>query len=187
MKKIFYGLSFIAALTFMSFTLQNVTNNYKINKSASIVQFKISDILGTAGVGYFDPPKGIIQFDKSYPDNSKFRVSINVKSINTNNKLRDKDLLSERFFNAEKYPEMSFYSRSIIKTSDGFEVKGTIKIKNISKDISIPFKYIENGNDAYFESEFRLYRLDFGVGDDTKTISNDVLVRLKIAADKKTA
>lgn len=173
---IFILLTYIA----YSFTAKELTKSLAINKNSSMVEFKIEDKLGTTRVGYFDPPQGTIIFDRSDLAKSHFQVTLSVKSINTNNRLRDNDLLSSHFFEANKYPEMSFVSKNLISTQKGFEVTGDLKIKDVTKTIKIPFIFVEDQNGNYFGSEFSLNRLDFNVGANNETIGKDIKVILKI-------
>ena len=56
---------------------------------------------------------GKIRFDPADLGRSRFDFTVEVKSINTDNVKRDEHLLSSDFFDAKKYPGMSFQSSSI--------------------------------------------------------------------------
>jgi polyisoprenoid-binding protein YceI len=183
MKKSIYIL--ISIIIFSGFTLifKENLNNYKIIKNKTVIEFKIEDKLGTERTGYFDAPTGTLVFDKNNIDKSYFDVKINVNSLNTNNTLRDKDLLSSHFFEAEKYPYMNFTSKKIIATANGFEVTGDMKIKDKTREIKIPFKFITGPQGNYFESEFKLKRLDYNVGISNEVIGNEVRIKVKLAVN----
>ena len=183
MKKIIFLSVIIFALFSLSFSFYENAKNYKVNKTNSIVEFKVDDKLGTPRIGYFDAPRGIIQFDQNDPQNSKFKVSVYVKSLNTNDNIRDKDLLSPNFLDASRFPLMTFDSKKVIKTSDGFKLIGDLKIKDVTKEVTIPFVFSEQNNAGFFRSEFKIKRSDFGVGSSTQTMGNDVDIKLSIAVN----
>ncbi len=91
--------------------------------------------------GNFTDYEGSFYFDPDKLSAEKFSFSIPVSSINTNNKKRDADLVSDNFFNAEKYPEIKFVSTKFEKKSDTeFIVHGDLHIKDVTKTVAIPFK-----------------------------------------------
>jgi polyisoprenoid-binding protein YceI len=61
---------------------------------------------------------------------------------------------------------------------------GVITIKNISKEISFPFKQTSKDGGILFDGEFKLNRLDFGVGGKSFSMSDELNVELSIFAKK---
>ena len=59
---------------------------------------------------------GTVQVDREHPEKSSVTATIQVKSIDTGNAKRDAHLCSEEFFNAAKFPEITFKSRSVKQT-----------------------------------------------------------------------
>ncbi|HEY6977477.1 MAG TPA: YceI family protein [Chitinophagaceae bacterium] len=126
--------------------------------------------------GEFKGLKGIIKWDAANPENSSFNVSVDVNTINTGIDMRDNDLKKESYFNAEKYPTISFVSTAV---SAG-NVTGNITIKGVTSEISIPFTATPDGNGYLFEGKFLLNRKDFGVGGGSFVLSDHVDVTLKV-------
>jgi polyisoprenoid-binding protein YceI len=111
--------------------------------------------------GEFTGLKGTIIFDEKNLPASKFDVTIDAKSINTGNGMKNTHANSANWFDTEKYPTISFTSSSITRTAAGYDAKGTMEIKGVKKDFTIPFTFANNT----FTSNFEVNRLDFGIDD----------------------
>lgn len=80
-----------------------------------------------------------LRFDPDNLENSSVSVSIEVASVDTNNERRDNHLRSGDFFNAEKYPRMTFQSTSVRQVGPNqFVAVGDLTIKETSKRIELP-------------------------------------------------
>ena len=113
---------------------------WKLDKNHTSVTFTVKHFFTNVN-GNFTDYDGSFYFDPDKPSASKFTFSIPVSSINTNNKKRDADLVSDNFFNAEKYPEIKFVSAKFEKKSaTEFIVHGDLLIKDITKKVAIPFE-----------------------------------------------
>lgn len=79
-----------------------------------------------------------LMFDAEAPENSTVRVDIDVASIDTNNERRDNHLRSPDFFDAEKYPKMTFVSTSVRQVEPKkLMVKGDLTIKETTKEVEL--------------------------------------------------
>ncbi|RYY33633.1 MAG: YceI family protein, partial [Sphingobacteriaceae bacterium] len=110
--------------------------------TASSVTFKIKN-LGIMTDGKFGPVTGNIKFDPAHLDSSVIDAAIDVNTINTDNNTRDGHLKGQKFFDAEKYPQLTMKSTSIQKKGSGFLGKFNLTIKGITKPIDMPFTYNE--------------------------------------------
>lgn len=82
-----------------------------------------------------------------------------VTTLTTGNKMRDKHLQSSDFFDAEKYPEMSFTCDEIVKKDDKYYAKGTLQIKDVKKTVRFRVKT----SDDYLSFYTTIYSADYGV------------------------
>lgn len=149
----------------------------------SSVKFSIKNF-GISTGGSFTGLKGTIHFDPAKPLESKFDVSVDAKTIDTDLSARDKHLRKEEYFDVDKFPEIHFVSSTIKQTTDGWVVTGRLTIKGITKEISFPFTTaIKNG--AYlFSGEFKINRRDFKVGGSSTFLSDNLKVSLSVFAMK---
>ena len=149
----------------------------------SEIGFKIRNF-GVNVSGSFKELQGKIIFNPDSLSACHFDVTIEVKSINTGIDQRDNHLRSEDYFEAEKYPSIHFVSTRVT-TSTSKEylfVFGKLTIKDVSKEISFPFKATPKENDFLFEGEFTLNRRDYNVGGGSISMSDNVRLNLKVLA-----
>jgi polyisoprenoid-binding protein YceI len=152
MKKLIYpivAMMLIIGSAFTGFKAQD----WKI-ADAAFVKFDGGD-----PSGQFGGMKGTISFDPNDLASSKFEATIDVATINTGNGMKNTHAKSEKWFDAEKYPTISFTSSAITKTADGYETKGTLNMHGIQKEIVIPFTFQDN----IFKGSFTINRLDYNV------------------------
>ena len=111
-----------------------------------------------------------------------FHVSIKTESINTDNESRDEHLKEDGYFDV-KYPLIRYSSSSIRATGkkDSYETRGTLTIKETSREISIPFQAVKNGNGWSFTGGFIMNRKDYGVGG-SSTLSTELTVDINVIA-----
>jgi len=159
--------------------------NYTPADDGSKVRFVIKNFGINTG-GTFEGLAGTITFDPANLANASFNVTVDAKTVDTDLEARDNHLRKEEYFDVEKYPKVSFKSTKITATNkDGFFFMfGVITIKNISKEISFPFKQTSKDGGILFDGEFKLNRLDFGVGGKSFSMSDELNVELSIFAKK---
>lgn len=119
--------------------------------------------------GSFTKYTAEISGDPDSLENAKVRFTIDTASVNTENGSRDNHLRSADFFDAAKYPAITFTSRSIWKQDGRLMVGGTLDMHGVKKDLVIPFDqtFGQNGagNDTWsYEGEIKINRDDWGVG-----------------------
>ncbi|MCF8061351.1 MAG: YceI family protein [Deltaproteobacteria bacterium] len=134
--------------------------------------FDIRHIFSTVR-GQFDDFSGSIAFDPENLDESAIDIRVEVASVDTNVRRRDDHLRSEDFFHVSRYPEMTFQSTEIRALGgDRYEATGTFRIKDVSREITVPFTFHgvaegplrENTLVAGFDARFTIDRLAYNVG-----------------------
>ncbi len=119
--------------------------------------------------GTFTKYQTEISGDPDSLENAKVKFVIETASINTENGTRDNHLKSADFFDAAKYPAITFTSKHIWKQDGHLMVGGTLDMHGVKKDLVIPFDmtFGQNGagNDTWsYEGELKINRDDWGVG-----------------------
>jgi polyisoprenoid-binding protein YceI len=152
---------------------------------SSRVTFKIKNA-GFNVDGKFGAVSGNIIFDNNKNDNNYIDVSIDAKSINTGNGTRDGHLKKKDYFNVETYPKISMKASSFTKEKDG-TITGNFKltIKDKTKEILVPFVFIENNGKGKFSGNFTINRLDFGVGSNSFVLSDNATIEVEVSVTKK--
>lgn len=150
----------------------------------SAVNFTIKN-LGINVTGKFTGLTGSIIFDPENLSESKFSVSVNAASIDTDIKARDNHLKKEDYFYVERYPRISFISKTITKEGAGkYKVTGILEIKGTSKEIDFIFTANLITNGYVFKGGFKMNRKDFKVGGKSLILSDQLSVNLSVTAQK---
>jgi polyisoprenoid-binding protein YceI len=172
-------------------------DTYAIDKAHSSIGFQVRHLFSNVP-GKFDDFTGTIQFDEASPEQSSVEVSIKTASINTGVKMRDDDLRSPNFFDAAKFPELSFKSKSVKKTADNmFDVTGDLTMHGVTKEVVLKAELLGKGAGMKpgsvltgWDGTTAIKRSEFGLAwnkviEGTQVVGDDVKIELHIEADKK--
>jgi polyisoprenoid-binding protein YceI len=177
MTKAFFSLLFLIGILNIS------AQQYKPVDEKSEVKFTIKNFGLNTG-GSLNGLKGIIKFDPLNVAASSFNVSVDVNTINTGIDARDSHIKKEDYFDAAKFPAISFVSTGITGNQSEYTVTGNLTIKGVTKPVSFPFTVKTENNGLTFEGSFNINRKDFGVGGSSAVLSNSVDITLKVVAVK---
>jgi polyisoprenoid-binding protein YceI len=112
----------------------------------STVGFWVRHLMVTKVHGTFTKWTGTIEIDEQDPARSQVDVTIDVASIDTNEAQRDGHLRSPDFFDAEKYPHITFKSTSVARAGDGhLKVVGDLTLRGITRPVTLD---VEDGGRA---------------------------------------
>ena len=129
----------ITVVSAISVNAQSATM-WKIDDAHTSVNFSINHFFSEV-TGNFTDYEGTVYFDPDNLKGSKAEFSVAINSVNTDDKKRDKHLQSEDFFNADKFPKMTFKSEKFEKKSEKeYLVHGKLTIKDETKDVVLPMK-----------------------------------------------
>jgi polyisoprenoid-binding protein YceI len=117
---------------------------------------------------------------------SRFNVSVNSKTIDTDNSTRDNHLRKSEYFDAEKYPLISFVSNKVTNGAGAelFHITGNLTIKGVTKEVEFDFNATASGSGYLFKGEFDINRRDFNVGGNSVSMSDHLHVSLSVMANK---
>ncbi len=146
--------------------------------SQAQINFKIRN-LGVNVDGHFNTYTIDVDFDTE-GNLKKVNARVDVKSIETGIEKRDKHILEEDYFYAEKYQNIILETIELKKqTSDRYELKAKLTIKGKSKTVDIPISVLKNGNKATIETYFEINRKDYGVGGGSLVMSKTVKITVR--------
>lgn len=144
--------------------------NWTVDKSHSTVGFEVKHMMVSKVKGQFIDYTATIDAEKLEDlTAASIAFTFDVNSINTNSEDRDNHLKSADFFDAEKYPTISFQSTNITKSGDDYKVTGDLTIKDVTKPVTFDVEYGGSGKnpwgvDVYgFEAETKINREEFGL------------------------
>ncbi len=144
------------------------------------------------GIGHafveFPEVSGTIEYNEDDITKSSINLTIKTGSLTSHQKKRDKHLKGPDFFNAKKYPEITFESTSVERVDDEtLQVEGDISMHGNTETIAIKIKEIGSGKGPQgnfrrgFYTEFEINRLNFGI--DWKPEAVDKMVRLILSME----
>ena len=141
MKRVLANL--VAAIALVSLSSAALANEtYRFDPSGSTIGFSVHQFLGTTQ-GKFTKFNGKIDVNREHPENSSVTARIDVRSIDTRIKKRDDHLRSAEFFNVDKYPQITFKSRSVKQTGpQSGDILGDLTIHGVTKPITLQVKLL---------------------------------------------
>lgn len=170
-------LSLISALS-LSLILSAFTavapSTWNLDTAHSKLGFSITHLMVSEVEGSFKKAEATITATKDDFTDAKVTVKADVNSIDTDNDDRDAHLKKPDFFDAEKYPTITFESTSFKKTGDKtYKVKGNLTMHGVTKAIELDAKANLGTNPmskktiAGFKITGKIKRTDFGIAPET--------------------
>ena len=147
------------------------TKNWVIDPSHSEVQFKIKHLMITNVTGSFN----IFQASVKTEDEDFMKAAVSfeadVDSVSTGSEQRDAHLKSAEFFDAEKYPKLTFVATKFenVDNDGSYELYGDFTIRDVTKNIKLDVEFGGIVKDAYgnikagFSINGKISRKDFGL------------------------
>jgi len=178
LKRILFGLLLFGVVTAQT----GSSRQYAIDTNHSTVGFSVSIMGGLSKVtGKFTDFAITLNNDEKDITKSSVSVVIKTASINTGIAARDNHLRTPDFFDAEKYPEITFQSSRIERKGKQFIALGTFTMHGVSKELALPFTVIGPNKNAAgdkmnfgYATHISLNRRDFGINWQHKTVPNFV-------------
>jgi polyisoprenoid-binding protein YceI len=178
MKKFFVLIALISAT--YSGTLYAQTSGMR-----SVITFEIKN-LGIATTGSIGGLITKVHFIPANLSSSSLEASVDVNTINTDNSSRDEHLRSEDFFDVSHFPKIVLKSMAFKhKSGNNYVGTFTLTIKGKSKQIEVPFAFMDKENTVEFKCAFKINRLDFGVGSKSMILSDEVIINIDCEEKKQ--
>lgn len=170
---------------------------YQLDPMHSKLGFEIPHLVISTVEGALTKSEGSVELNEKF-EKSKVKASVEVNSINTGVEKRDEHLKSADFFDANKYPKMTFESASISGSPDAFKLIGDLTIKGKKKRVTFDAKYLGTVVDGFgnkkvaFSAKTKISRKDFGltwnnVVEAGPVVGDEVTLDLRIQAGRPKA
>ncbi len=169
-------------------------DTYTIDPVHSNFGFSVTHMMVSTVTGVFGDFQGSITYDPKDPASFKADAAIQVKSIDTRLPKRDDHLRSPDFFDAEKFPTITFTAKKLDKQDTQTVLAGDLTMKGVTKEVFIPVTIagpVQGMNGASvigLSGSFTLNRQDYGVSWNKAldnggfVVSDDVKVNINIEA-----
>lgn len=168
-----------------------VLTKYSADANHSNVGFSVPILDGVSHVkGKFTSFTIDLDYDEDNISKSTVNAVIKTSSIDTGIEGRDKHLRSPDFFDAEKFPDITFQSKRVEKKGKNFLAIGEFSMHGVTKEIAIPFtvtgKFVNPTNQQVttgFSANLTINRSDYGMNWKNKSVPNFVgdLVNIELS------
>lgn len=164
-------------------------NDYVIDTEGmhAFIQFRIKHLSYSWLYGRFNDFSGKFSYDPAKQESATAEVIIKTDSVDTNQAERDKNLRSETFLDAEKFPEAKFISTKYIPVVDGKgKLEGELTLRDITKPLTIEVEETGAGDDPWggyrrgFTGVTTFTLKDFGIEQDLGVAAQEVEMILSV-------
>ena len=120
------------------------------------------------------------RFDPMSPAGSYISASIDVATLSTDNSGLTLHLKKPVYFDAERYPKISFTSDSIVKMNSEFIAFGKLTMKGTVQPVRIPFQFIQAGKKATVKGTLNVLAGDYNVGKKSPSARDHVIITIEV-------
>lgn len=167
--------------------LAALTGEYTIDPSHSSIGFTVRHAMVTNVRGSFGEYEGKLVLDGTEPARSTATIDVAIASVDTGIADRDGHLRSGDFFDAEKFPKMTFRSTGAEQLGgDKYRITGDLTIKDVTRPIAIDLEFQGSATDVYgyervgFEGGTEILRSDWGLTWNAALEAGGVMVSDKV-------
>ncbi|MDP2308552.1 MAG: YceI family protein [Pseudomonadota bacterium] len=146
-------------------------SSWNFDTAHSSITFSIRHLVISKVHGRFTRWTGAFALDAEGTSPGTISAAIEVASIDTNEAQRDGHLRSPDFFDAERFPTMSFASTRIRRIDDSaVEITGQLTIRDVSREVTLAADFGGRVTDPWgnqrlgYSAKTTINRKDFGLG-----------------------
>lgn len=183
-------LSFGLAVALASAVTLAAPVDYKIDPTHTATVFSWNHFGFSTPSANFSDIQGAIKVDNAKPANSSVNVTIPLSSVNTNVPALDKEFQEEAWFNAAKYPNITFKSTKVeTKDKKHFKITGDLTVKGVTKPVVLDAVLNKQGEHPMakvpaigFNATTSFKRSDFGLGNYVPNVGDKITVNITTEA-----
>ncbi|NUF12823.1 YceI family protein [Acinetobacter oleivorans] len=188
-------LSFGLAVALASSVTLAAPVDYKIDPTHTATVFSWNHFGFSTPSANFSDIQGVIKVDNAKPANSSVNVTIPLSSVNTNVPALDKEFQEEAWFNAAKYPNITFKSTKVeTKDKKHFKITGDLTVKGVTKPVVLDAVLNKQGEHPMakvpaigFNATTSFNRSEFGLGSYVPNVGDKITVNITTEATAASA
>ena len=186
----------LALLTSLALTgaAHAATETWKIDPAHSAAQFAVRHMSISTVRGAFTKLAGTVQYDPADVSKTMLDVTIDVDSVDTRVEARDKDLRSEKYFDAQKFPSITFKSKHTEQAGAGkLKIAGDLSIHGVTKEVVLdvdgPTEAMKDAKGTHMgaSASTSLKRSDYGMTNGQPLVGDDISITLDVEMVKPAA
>jgi len=183
MARFFWTFITVIVLTF---TAAAQSGTWQIDPMHSSAQFSVRHLGVSTVRGAFTKVSGSAKYDSTDPSKASLDATIEASSVDTRVEMRDNDLRSPNFLDVQKFPTITFQSKSVKASGDGkLQIIGDLTIHGVTKEVALdvegPSSPIKDpwGNQRIGASaSTKVNRKDFGVNGAAGVVGDDITITI---------
>jgi polyisoprenoid-binding protein YceI len=163
---------------------------WQLDPPHSSAQFSVRHLGVSTVRGAFTKVSGSVVYDAGNLNKSSIQATIDAASVDTRVEMRDNDLRSPRFLDAQKFPTITFQSKKVEAAGAGkLKVTGDLTIRGVTKEVVLdvdgPTPSIKDplGKDRLrmgASATTKINRNDFGVSGLPGVVGDDITITLDV-------
>jgi polyisoprenoid-binding protein YceI len=166
---------------------------WQIDPNHTAAQFSVRHLGVSTVRGAFTKVTGTVRHDPADPTKDSIDVTIDANSVDTRVEMRDNDLRSARFFDVQKYPTMTFHSKSVKVSGAGkLQITADLTIHGVTKEVVLdvdgPTEAIKDpmgkGQRMGASATTKVNRQDFGVSALPGVVGDEITITIDVEMTK---
>ncbi len=171
-------------LAILVFALPAHAADWTINKTNSHLTFT-GTTSGRPFKGEFKNFDGTIAFDPNHLDQSHVAITIDTKSVTTDNDDANENIAAPKWLSSGTFPTATFKADKFEQTNSGYIAHGALTLRGVTLPVDLPFTLILRSSSAttptaFMKGETTLHRLDFGLGTGTYGKADTASLEIKV-------
>lgn len=177
----------VAALVLAASAMAQV-QSWKIDPNHTAAQFSVRHMGISTVRGAFTKVSGSVEYDPANPAKTTVEATIEAASVDTRVEMRDNDLRSPNYFDAAKYPTITFKSKSVEAAGEGkLKIVGDLTIHGTTKEVTLdvdgpsaPTTDPRGNAHVGASATTKIKRTDFGVGSSNPMVGEDITITIDV-------
>ena len=166
---------------------------WQIDPNHTAAQFSVRHLGVSTVRGAFTKVTGTVKHDPADPTKDSIDVTIDANSVDTRVEMRDNDLRSARFFDVQKYPTMTFHSKSVKVSGAGkLQITADLTIHGVTKEVVLdvdgPTGAMKDpmgkGQRMGASATTKVNRQDFGVSALPGVVGDEITITIDVEMTK---
>ena len=165
---------------------------YQADPSHTLIGWRVSHFGFNDYFGVFGDASGTLQLDPAKPGAARVEITIPLANVTTASKELTEHLKGADFFEAAKFPQATFVSRTVKGTGPAYEIEGDLTIKGKALPVTLKATFtgvgvnpMNKAETVGFHATTTIKRSAYGVSYALPLVSDEVQLDISAAFEKK--
>ena len=134
-------------------TAAQTSTTWQLDPTHSSIEFAVKHMMMTTVRGRFKDLTATLRGDRDHPDDAGVDATLKAASIDTGVADRDTHLRGSDFFDAERFPDITFRGTKVEnppkQDGDKFRVTGDLMMRDSALEVVLDCEYLGRGTDPW--------------------------------------